>query len=414
MDDDDFFGDATPKGATDEYKEDANMDWKKSGIDKNERLTLKVNVKEANMYNAEKKRDIKSKNKLKAPAPKGFTKISKKIRDAYDDEEDDDEYILVPVFMDKETSSLEKALTPEERKILERMENPHNRNINLHQSVERDMQAKQAEQIVQNLGKNVDKKIIAEQQRKSDTIDAQNLAKAILQEIAKQERSQISENNIDSFKEENPAKPSKEKPKIKNAEEKDNRQALIDDAEKDKQSVQKNIEKQKQEKEEVVAVTKEKVLDNQQTPPAEKTSPTEEKTTEQNQSETSKKTDDQTRPDKHREDLSREEEKHPQQQKQQQKPKEERMPSDDKSIITKEKSEEKRRKQRLQEKIAAKEKQDEEKRAREIILEKSGRATKEHEAQKFAEEQQRIKENQLNEQKQNQNIIQHQNAGRSR
>ena len=90
------------------------------------------------------------------------------------------------------------------------------------------------------------------------------------------------------------------------------------------------------------------------------------------------------------------------------------MPSDDKSITAKEKSEEKRLEQKQQEKIAAKERQDEEKRAREIILEKSGRATKEHEAQKFAEEQQRIKENQLNEQKQNQNIIQHQNAGRSR
>ena len=37
-----------------EDKDDSNMEWKKNGIDKHERLTLKVNVKEANLYNANK------------------------------------------------------------------------------------------------------------------------------------------------------------------------------------------------------------------------------------------------------------------------------------------------------------------------------------------------------------------------
>ena len=78
-----------------EDKDDSNMEWKKNGIDKHERLTLKVNVKEANLYNANKKRETKPRIKARTPleVPKGFKKISKKIRDSYDDEEDDDEYI---------------------------------------------------------------------------------------------------------------------------------------------------------------------------------------------------------------------------------------------------------------------------------------------------------------------------------
>lgn len=52
----------------------------KSGIDKHERLTLKINVREANLYNAAKANDLKAKNKARTPldVPKGFKKVSRK------------------------------------------------------------------------------------------------------------------------------------------------------------------------------------------------------------------------------------------------------------------------------------------------------------------------------------------------
>ena len=70
---DDIFSDSK----NDDAKEgDSNIEWKKSGIDKHERLTLKTNVREANLYNAGKPNDLKSKPKVRTPleVPKGFKK----------------------------------------------------------------------------------------------------------------------------------------------------------------------------------------------------------------------------------------------------------------------------------------------------------------------------------------------------
>ena len=115
---DDIFSD--PKDDA-EKEGDSNIEWKKSGIDKHERLTLKINVREANLYNAAKANDLKAKNKARTPldVPKGFKKVSRKIRDSMDEEEDEDDYILVPVFEDMRESSLMRALSEEEKKINE-------------------------------------------------------------------------------------------------------------------------------------------------------------------------------------------------------------------------------------------------------------------------------------------------------
>lgn len=119
---DDIFSDSKDEK---ENKSDSNIEWKKSGIDKHERLTLKTNVREANLYDASKKNELKSKNKVRTPldVPKGFKKVSKKIRNSMDEEEEEDDYILVPVFQDTNESSLMKALTEEEKKILQQNDN---------------------------------------------------------------------------------------------------------------------------------------------------------------------------------------------------------------------------------------------------------------------------------------------------
>ena len=246
--DDDIFSEPQEEK---EKKEDSNMDWKKSGIDKHERLTLKVNVKEANAYNAKKDRDTKSKGKHGKPKniPNGFKKISKKIRDAFDDEDEDEgEYILVPVFMDKEVSSLEKALTPQEKKLLDQMERVED--IHLRQTVERDMKLQKAEETIKKVGLETDRKITEQQRQKTKYVEAKDLAK---ENIKKR-----SEKDLLKATEAKPTKPEKELPKIKNAEEKEVSRAINQEAEKEKKSVQNHIVKEQKEKEAVNAVTKEK------------------------------------------------------------------------------------------------------------------------------------------------------------
>ncbi|MBR1841408.1 MAG: hypothetical protein IJ778_04685, partial [Alphaproteobacteria bacterium] len=55
----------------------------KKGFDNNERLTLRINVREAEQYNAEK-----GKKKIGA-LPRNMKKLKKKVRDSYDEEDDD-------------------------------------------------------------------------------------------------------------------------------------------------------------------------------------------------------------------------------------------------------------------------------------------------------------------------------------
>lgn len=66
------------------------QDWKKQGFDNNERLTLKINVDEAKKYQAEQ-----GKKKVGA-LPKNLQKLQKKVRDSYDEEDEDgvDEDVL--------------------------------------------------------------------------------------------------------------------------------------------------------------------------------------------------------------------------------------------------------------------------------------------------------------------------------
>ncbi len=255
---DDIFSD--PKKNQEGKEEDSNMDWKKSGFDKHERMTLKINTKEAEMYNANKERKNKPQVKARTPldVPKGFKRIRKKIRDSYDDEDEDEgEYILVPVFMDKEISSLEKALTPQEKKQLEQMEKARPEDVNIRQTVERDMRLQQVEKALKKSGVEIDRKAVAKERTHVTEINAKGLVEEGLKK-----RKKTKEQSLQSNKEDKPTKPAKELPKIKNPEDKEIRKALIDDAEKEKQSVKKTIERQQQEKSEIDAVTKEKL--NQQ------------------------------------------------------------------------------------------------------------------------------------------------------
>lgn len=103
-------------------QENTNMDWKKNGFDKHERLTLRINMEEALRRNADKK--IQPFSQKKAKTSKKPTKKIKKIKTSiYDeDEEDEEDYITTPVFNNLQRFSLEQILTSKEKKQLEKME----------------------------------------------------------------------------------------------------------------------------------------------------------------------------------------------------------------------------------------------------------------------------------------------------
>lgn len=183
---DDIFSDIKEEG---EKETDSNIEWKKSGIDKHERLTLKINVKEANMYNASKPNDLKAKIKAKNPlaVPKGFKKISKKIKDAYDDEEDEDDYITVPVFENTEESSLMRALSDDEKKFLK--QNEQLNNIRMQDNAGKEAAIEQAERVIMQAGLGrLNSKIADNERTKTGQISAEEVvADALKQKSDKKE-----------------------------------------------------------------------------------------------------------------------------------------------------------------------------------------------------------------------------------
>ena len=117
----------------DESSEDdeAVFDWKKNGFDKNERLSLRINAKEADNYNARKKNQP-----LKANRPEnlaaGLKKIRKKIREVYDDDEDDDENdtIFAPIqYAKEEENPLLNALNEDEKRLFYQKRTIENTNM---------------------------------------------------------------------------------------------------------------------------------------------------------------------------------------------------------------------------------------------------------------------------------------------
>ncbi len=100
-------------------EQEAVFDWKKTGVDKRERVALNIDVKEAEKYRAKK-----NKNLMKSPRPEilalGLKKLRKKVREVYDDDEDEDENetIFAPLpFLEEEENPLLNALTEDEKRL---------------------------------------------------------------------------------------------------------------------------------------------------------------------------------------------------------------------------------------------------------------------------------------------------------
>lgn len=113
-----------------ENSSNPNIEWKKTGFGTSEKLSLKINAKEAIKYNAKKKNVIQTTNPLTpTDLPAGLKKIRKKIKEVFDEDEDEDEteIIISPQLQPlSESNSLYNALNEEEKKILRQNETLQN------------------------------------------------------------------------------------------------------------------------------------------------------------------------------------------------------------------------------------------------------------------------------------------------
>lgn len=114
-------GSGSKKGAP-KKEQKSSFDWKNQGFSSEERVTLKVNVKEANAY-AKKKDRFSSKQNPAQNLPNGLNKIRKKIRDVYDEEEDEDEWgVVIAKAPEEYDNTLMKALDENEKKIYDQQQ----------------------------------------------------------------------------------------------------------------------------------------------------------------------------------------------------------------------------------------------------------------------------------------------------
>lgn len=175
-----------------------NIEWKKTGFGTSEKQTLKINAKEAIRYNAKKKNVIQTTNPLTpTDLPAGLKKIRKKIKEVFDEDEEDDEneVIITPQLQIlSETSSLYNALNEEEKKILQ--QNQTLQNIKMQQDAGKLQALSLAEKTLQESGVDgLSQKTIEQVMQNSSTMNPalENLVKQDLVKGLKLKNENLSE-----------------------------------------------------------------------------------------------------------------------------------------------------------------------------------------------------------------------------
>ena len=167
-----------------------NIEWKKSGFDLNEKLTLKTNVRKAVEYEAKNKNSGLNKNYTPSPAelPKGLNKIRKKIKDVYDEDDDEDDayqiYTIQPLDVSENDDTLLKALQEDEKKFLR--QNEEIQTVNTLLQTEQNQKIANAEKMAKDTGmkKGLDKKVLAKTYQ-NNAIGQDLTKEAINRQVAK-------------------------------------------------------------------------------------------------------------------------------------------------------------------------------------------------------------------------------------
>ena len=110
-------------------EEVADFSWKKNGFDIREHLTLKNNALEAEVFQEKQnKTRSKKRNKPVQNLPLGLQMLKRKVREVYDEEEDEEGYMYynaLPIFhmmQEEDDGRLTHGLNENERRILKQKE----------------------------------------------------------------------------------------------------------------------------------------------------------------------------------------------------------------------------------------------------------------------------------------------------
>jgi len=109
-------------------EEIADFSWKKNGFDIREHLTLKNNALEAEAFQEKQnKARPKRRNKPVQNLPLGLQMLKKKVREVYDEEEDEEDYMYnaLPMFhmmQEEDDGRLAHGLNENEKRILKQKE----------------------------------------------------------------------------------------------------------------------------------------------------------------------------------------------------------------------------------------------------------------------------------------------------
>ncbi len=136
-----------------------NIEWKKNkGFGNKDRLTRKIDPQKALQQEAlEKKSVAKTFSAKPTELPKNLKKIRKKIRDIYDDEEEDEnDYLIAPLDL---SNSLMEALHEDEK--LQLMQKRTTNHQNMQQQAGKAAALLEADKVAKSFGlKGLDKKIV--------------------------------------------------------------------------------------------------------------------------------------------------------------------------------------------------------------------------------------------------------------
>ena len=163
-----------------------NIEWKKTTIGEQEKITRKTNIKQAVEYEAKKDNVFKTTPLKPNDLPVGLKKIQKKIRSLDEDDEDDDNVQIVadPLLMAQNNSSLYNALHEDEKQVL--MQQETNNTIRLQLETEKKTAVNMADNLVRNAGFKGLKKETIRRSMNENTISPQKINKTLQNEFKKE------------------------------------------------------------------------------------------------------------------------------------------------------------------------------------------------------------------------------------
>ncbi len=166
---------------------DTNIQWDKNkkGFSSSEKITRKINTKKALEFEAKEKKALNITSSL-APSdlPKGIKKIRKKIKEVYDEDDEEEYYDALPVDIN---NSLLNALNDDERKQFQQKNIIHNQKMQ--QSVGKLEAVMVADRMIKSVGiQGIDKKTINKTTQDVNLID-DHLEKVLSEDVAKRVKS---------------------------------------------------------------------------------------------------------------------------------------------------------------------------------------------------------------------------------